>query len=285
MSDEALKTVVDEDARRSRHLAVCLSAAAAAGAAGVGVSAFVMDQRTYGAPFAATMIIVAGFLLIAAVAVPFMVFALHRTRTRRWKRRQRECKELAVIAHTIHDTALGGLVSFNFRLMDRFVAVAIDQARTSFFACVAAATVALLVLLAGATTAVTVHGAAAQIVVGAITAIGAALSSYLSSTFLQTFQMTSKQMSYYYGQPLVHCYLLHAEWLGKRFEHDADPENRWKIRHELIRAVLDASREAQDHLLDLQLGTRRTPPAAPPLDLGLARSLLTPAGRNGEAHS
>jgi hypothetical protein len=69
--------------------------------------------------------------------------------------------------------------------------------------------------------------------------------------------MTSKQMSYYYGQPLVHCYLLHAEWLGKRFEEDADSANRWEVRHELIRAVLDAGQNAQDHLLDLQLGVEK----------------------------
>jgi len=90
------------------------------------------------------------------------------------------------------------------------------------------------------------------------------VGSYLSVTFLKTFTMTSKQLSYYYGQPLVHCYLLHAEWLGMRFEHGADQATKWRIHQELIRAVLDASRSAQSHLLDLQFDTlKSTVPSSP----------------------
>lgn len=67
--------------------------------------------------------------------------------------------------------------------------------------------------------------------------------------------MTSKQMSYYYGQPLVHCYLLHAEWLAERYEKKADLTHLWEVREELLRSVLHASNNAQNHLLDLQLVT------------------------------
>jgi hypothetical protein len=198
------------------------------------------------------------------------------THARRWRRRRRESLELAQVAGRITDRALGELLVFNFRLMDRFVAIAIDQARAAYLACSAAATVTLLVLLVGATLAVTAGDRAGQIVVGSLTAVGAALSSFLSVTFLQTFKLTSQQMSYYYGQPLVHCYLLHAEWLGERFGRDADPAQRWKMQQELIRATLDAGRNAQDHLLDLQLGAE--PPAAAPPDLRPPGSRLTPAG-------
>jgi hypothetical protein len=65
-------------------------------------------------------------------------------------------------------------------------------------------------------------------------------------------------MSYYYGQPLVHCYLLHAEWLAERFEKDADPNARWTMHHDLIRAALNAGNNAQNHLLDLQKPVRST---------------------------
>jgi hypothetical protein len=202
------------------------------------------------------MLIVAAFFLIAAVGVPWIMHRQEEIRERQWRESRSECRRLASIAHRIKDEALGELVSFNFRMMERFITVAIDQARSAYNACTVAATAALLVLLVGATAVVTIGNATAQITAGVLTAIGAALSSYHSITFLRTFQMTSKQMSYYYGQPLVHCYLLHAEWLGERFEEDADPENRWKIRHQLIRATLEASQNAQRHLLDLQLGTR-----------------------------
>jgi hypothetical protein len=227
------------------------------------VAAFRLEQRAVGVPLA-SMLIVSAFFLVGALVVPMVAFGLHRARRRRWERRERECRELAHIAETINDPALGELVTFNFRLMDRFVAVAITQSRTSYLACVGTATAGLLVLLAGATAALTVQGLTNQITAGALTAVGAAVSSYLSVSFLRPFEMTSKQMSYYYGQPLVHCYLLHAEWLGKRFEEDADPANRWKVRHELIRAALNAGQIAQNHLLDLQLGVEKPAAPAPP---------------------
>lgn len=260
MSDETLRQVIADDRRRATRMAAALSAVLAAASGGLGAAAIAIDSRAEGVPIAA-MLIVGGFLLMAAAIVPIVVMSVHRSRRHRWERRQRECQELAAIAQKINNPALGGLLSFNFRLMDRFVAVAIGQARMSYLACVVAASTALLVLLAGAATALTVEGQAGQVIVGALTGVGAALGSYLSVTFLHTFRMTARQMSYYYGQPLVHCYLLHAEWLGERFEQDADDDQRWQIRNELIQAVLDAGRNAQDHLLDLQLGVQR--PAAP----------------------
>jgi hypothetical protein len=50
-------------------------------------------------------------------------------------------------------------------------------------------------------------------------------------------------MNFYYGQPLVHCYLLHAEWLAQR---DVRGE-----KSKLVDATLEAGRDAQVHLLDL----------------------------------
>ena len=261
MTPAELRRVIREDLRLSRRIAWSLAAVLALASAGLTVASFGIDGLANGVPLA-SMLVVAAFLAVAAVAAPMVVLGMHRARRRRWERRERECQELAHIAHTIEDPALADLITFNFRLMDRFVAVAIAQSRTSYLTCVGAAAGGLLVLLVGATTALTVHGVASQVTAGALTTVGAVVGSYLSVTFLRTFQMTSKQMSYYYGQPLVHCYLLHAEWLGKRFEPDADPENRWRMRHELIRAALDAGRSAQDNLLDLQLGVKKEMAAA-----------------------
>jgi hypothetical protein len=140
--------------------------------------------------------------------------------------------------------------------MDRFVATALGQARASYVACVIAATVGLLVLLAGTTAVLMVGSLSGQIAAGTLTAAGVALSGYLSATFLRTFGMTSRQMSYYYGQPLVHCYLLHAEWLAERYERRSDAAARATIHQDLIRAALEASHNAQNHLLDLHLAAQ-----------------------------
>lgn len=240
--------------RIGRRLAVVLVVVAAALVA----STLLLDRKTYGVPIAA-MLIVAAFLLVGAVAVPIVAEELQRARQQRLAWFRDESEALARIAGK--NSPLGNLIAFNFRLMERFVGVAITQAQASFLACTVAATAGLLVLLVGAATVLTVHGLASQITVGALTTIGAAVGCYITVTFLNTFKMTSRQMSYYYGQPLVHCYLLHAEWLGNRFEHDPDPDHRWQIHQELIQAVLDASRNAQSHLLDLQIEAEKA--AAP----------------------
>ncbi|MEU8815423.1 hypothetical protein [Actinoplanes sp. NPDC048796] len=256
MSNADLDEVIRADKRLARWTAGALAAVLVVGAAGLTIVSFRLDHEAQGVPLA-SMLIVAAFLAISAVVVPLVVLGSHRSRRRRWERRERECRELAHIAKSINDPALGDLITFNFRLMHRFVAVAITQSRTSYFACIGAATAGLLVLLVGATAALSVQDLAGQITAAVLTAVGAALSSFLSVVFLRPFQMTAKQMSYYYGQPLVHCYLLHAEWLAERFGEEADPTLRWKLRHELVRAALDAARNAQDHLLDLQIGGGR----------------------------
>ena len=65
--------------------------------------------------------------------------------------------------------------------------------------------------------------------------------------------MAARQMSYYYGQPLVHCYLLHSEWLTLMLTKDSE----WKACADLWQKVVDASiqasENAQSHLLTMQV--------------------------------
>jgi MFS family permease len=255
MTQQQLDRVINADRRRSRAASMLTSAACVLTAAGLAVGAMLTDRWAHGAPAAAALI-VAAFCALSSVIAPLVLGSMQRTRARRWRQRQRECQELAAIISDIRDPALGKLVSFNFRLMDRFVAVALGQARASFVACCVAGAAALLVLLAGTATVLAAHGTGTQATAGGLTVAGAALSGFLGVTFLRTFEMTSRQMSYYYGQPLVHCYLLHGEWLAERFEKGADPDAVWQMRHELIRAAINAGHNAQNHLLDLQKSPR-----------------------------
>jgi MFS family permease len=254
MTQDQLDNVIEADHRRSWRSALMFGAAFLAAATAI-VALGTLFTRQAPRSTLASALVLAAFCLIAAVVVPAAVVMLHRMRRRQWQRRQRECEELASVVEEIEDQALAKLVSFNFRLMDRFTSTALAQARASYLACSVAGAAALLVLLAGTAAVVTVSSIGAQVTTGALTAAGATLSGFLSVTFLRTFEMTSRQMSYYYGQPLVHCYLLHAEWLAERFGEDAEPTFVASIRMELIRAALDAGRHAQDHLLDLQRTT------------------------------
>ena len=64
--------------------------------------------------------------------------------------------------------------------------------------------------------------------------------------------MAARQLSYYYGQPLVHCYLLHAEWLTLLLTEDPDSKDDADLWKPVIAAAIQASENAQAHLLSMQ---------------------------------
>src|SRR5262245_49031953 len=206
MTAGELRVKLDADRERSNRSAILLAGAFVVSAATMVIAAVLLDDRRSHV-HVAPVLILAGFFVVAAAVGPVVILTMCRARGRRWSQRQRECEEFESVVEGIKDERLGRLISFNFRLMDRFVAVALAQARASFLACSIAASAALLVLLSGiAAVAALPNNVGAQITAGLLTAAGTALSGFLSLTFLRTFAMTSRQMSYYYGQPLVHCY-------------------------------------------------------------------------------
>jgi hypothetical protein len=139
----------------------------------------------------------------------------------------------------------------NFEQMRGFTGIAQRQARMSYYASLVGAGVSLLVLLVGAAVAVASPTPEGKIVAGSVAVIGTALSTFLSRTFLQTYDMTLHQMSYYYGQPLVHCYLLHAELLTLMAPAECGTTARADMWRKVVQASIDASVNAQNHLLTL----------------------------------
>ena len=89
-----------------------------------------------------------------------------------------------------------------------------SQARAAFAFCVIAASVALMVLLGGTSVVEAAAATGTQVAVAALTAVGTMLSGFVAHTYQRQYSAATRQMNFYYGQPLVHCYLLHAEWLA-----------------------------------------------------------------------
>jgi hypothetical protein len=83
------------------------------------------------------------------------------------------------------------------------------------------------------------------------------MSGFLVKTFLRAYQMASRQMSYYYGQPLVHCYLLHAEWLSSGGPKDLSDAVRARLWEKVVDASIKAASDAQGHLVSMQMPDRR----------------------------
>jgi hypothetical protein len=146
---------------------------------------------------------------------------------------------------------LRGLAKANFKQMRMFTVIALRQARMSYYASLVAASVSLLVLAFGGAVAVGVAPTTGKIAAGGVTAVGVAMSGFLSATFMKTYRVAAHQMSYYYGQPLVHCYLLHAEWLTMLAEESGSKGDA-SLWEAVIAAAIRASVNAENHLLNMK---------------------------------
>jgi hypothetical protein len=212
--------------------------------------ALLMDSKN-GSYFAPAYFIAAALFLISAVIVPIVLYRDACIDEDEDKKCQKDCDELDAALDKIGNPTLSGLAKANFKQMRMFTVIALRQARMSYYASLVAASVSLLVLAFGGAVAVGAPALRGQVAAGSLTTLGVAMSGFLSATFMKTYRMAARQMSYYYGQPLVHCYLLHAEWLTMLLAEDPAPENEqlWKP---VIAAAIQASENAQAHLLSMQ---------------------------------
>lgn len=235
------------------------SVAAVLGTWGYGV------WTTSRASLALPIFALSALFLVAGVGVPALA-----GRERCLRHDEREwCTELRSDlskALTDVDNPLRGLAELNFHQMRVFTTEAIRQARRAAYACFAAAWVSLVVLVLGAAGAMIAEGVDARISATVLAAIGACLSTFITHVFVKSYLVAARQMSYYYGQPLVHCYLLNAERLANSFGSDSGGRQRWQLVQQVMSASLDAGRSAQKHLLQLQVdaGPHPAPESAVP---------------------
>lgn len=197
------------------------------------------------------------FFLVASVIIPLGIIRENGVEEADKENCQKDCEDLYWALDCIGDRTLKGLAWVNFKQLRIFTVIAQKQARMSYYASLTAAAMSLLVLIAGAAVAIGSPTTSAQATAGALATVGTVLSGFLTRTFLRAYQMTSTQMSYYYGQPLVHCYLLHAQWLASETSEHLDDSGKLHLRKKVIEATLKAAADAQDHLLSLQLTESR----------------------------
>jgi hypothetical protein len=221
-------------------------------AAGGGSWLIVSGSRSGLAPAA---FVACGFFFLAAAIVPLGMAREIRLEAEEKANCEDDCRRLEEALAFERKPGLPetvkSLTLANFQQMRGFAGIAQRQARMSFYASLVGAGVSLLVLLAGAGVAIAAPSTEGKIIAGSLAVVGTVLSTFLSKTFLRTYDMTLRQMSYYYGQPLVHCYLLHAELLTLMAPSECGATAKANMWWEVVRASIDASANAQNHLLTL----------------------------------
>ena len=192
------------------------------------------------------------FFFISSVVVPLGVWRESGFEAEEKENCERDFRDLFWALGGIGDRALRGLAWMNFKQLRTFTAIAQRQARMSYYASLVAASISLLTLVSGAAVAIGLPAPTAKLTVSALATVGSVLSGFLAKTFLESYQMASRQMSYYYGQPLVHCYLLHAQWLASEAHGHSGDKAELSLWEKVVDASITASASAQAHLLSMQ---------------------------------
>jgi hypothetical protein len=192
------------------------------------------------------------FFFISSVVVPLGVLRESSIEAHEKENCSNDCKDLLWALRSIGDHTLKGLAWINFKQLRTFSVIAQKQARMSYYASLVAASISLLALASGAAVAISLSTTTAKVTVGALATAGSVLSGFLAKTFLESYQMASRQMSYYYGQPLVHCYLLHAQWLASEAHEHSGDKMELCLWEKVVDASITASASAQAQLLSMQ---------------------------------
>jgi hypothetical protein len=192
------------------------------------------------------------FFFIASVVVPLGVLRESGVEAHEKENCRKDCRDLLWALSGIGDRSLKGLAWINFKQLRTFTAIAQKQARMSYYASLAAASMSLLMLSAGAAVAIGLSATTAKVAVSVLATAGSVLSGFLAKTFLESYQMASRQMSYYYGQPLVHCYLMHAQWLASETHEHSGDDAELDLWQKVVEASINAGASAQKYLLTMQ---------------------------------
>ena len=116
------------------------------------------------------------------------------------------------VRQTVEDQlSLESVTVLNRTSMEDYHRITKDQAAQSFKHSQFAMLAGLGALLLGVAVALAPSPPVVKITVGALSAIGSAISGYISSTFLTSYRVAISQINRFFQQPLVASYLLNAE--------------------------------------------------------------------------
>ncbi|MCC3779862.1 hypothetical protein [Streptomyces sp. UNOB3_S3] len=161
--------------------------------------------------------------------------ALHAFEQESWSRQraidEKRISELKTV------TALATLLELNQEQIDDYHRIATEQANRSFRSSQRAAGVGLVVMAACFIAGLWVPTIEARVFIGALAAVGTALSGYLSRTYLHMYGQTLGQLNRYFDQPVLTGYYLTAERLATQLPDSSEEEMLKRV----INQVLDAS--------------------------------------------
>ncbi|MEU8919509.1 hypothetical protein AB0D10_01060 [Kitasatospora sp. NPDC048545] len=150
---------------------------------------------------------------------------------------RQEALDAQTLAELKNHTELATLLEINQRQIDQYHAIATGQADRSFVTAQRAMASGLLVIMACFIAGLMVPSNEVRWFLGALGAVGAAISAYLSKTFLFVYKESQAQLNRYFDQPVLNGYYLTAERLADGIQDGPQGD----MRRRIIEQVLEAS--------------------------------------------
>lgn len=187
--------------------------------------------------------------------------AIHESMASHRELAEKQIAELKTVS------SLGMLLDLNQGQIDEYHRIATYQADRSFRSSQRAMWIGLLVIVACFVAGLYLPTAEAKVFVGALAAVGAALSGFLNRTYLHMYRQTLGQLNRYFDQPVLTSYYLTAE----RLTEDLPDDQRHEMRRSIIGQVLQTSTQligSPNGEQPAARTSRRERPAAPEPDQG-----------------
>ncbi|MFI2411386.1 hypothetical protein [Streptomyces sp. NPDC018947] len=167
-----------------------------------------------------------------------------RTRRDQAARAAQQKAEESAIDRLREKMELPSLIDLNRLMMDRYHDIATKQASKSFRWSLIAMGIALAAILGGASLALSKHSTPDRVLIGALAALGATLSGYLSKTYLSVYYRSLRQLNQYFNQPLLNSYFLSAQRLVEELPRGSDQRNA--LYAKIIDEILSSAMKMHD---------------------------------------
>ncbi len=181
-----------------------------------GYAGYVAADEVGSKPFSAWVWpIVGGFLGLYSLAG--VVTVLANQQAAKQAAIELKAKEaVETVAREVQDDGdVINLLRLNRKEMEEYQIIARGQAKTSFMVSNLAMAAGLTLIIVGILITVLGRDLGTKVTAASLSAIAAALASFISRTFIQSRNASLDQLNYYFNQPLITSYLLQAERIAR----------------------------------------------------------------------
>ncbi|MET8956993.1 hypothetical protein ACWEQN_38690 [Streptomyces sp. NPDC004129] len=196
------------------------------------------------------------FLAIVILAVVWLYWTAVQGKL---KEAEQERKARESAADRLREkTELNSLIHYNQLLLDEYHLIATKQATKAYSSSRRAMNIGVLIFIVAFVASWRLTAQGDRLFVGTLATVGTAFTTYLSRTYMQTYERALQQLNQYFNQPVLNGYFLAAERIAAMLPDDRQDEAMERI----VGDILESGKEMHRGILNAN--TARTTLSNPP---------------------